>query len=201
MKILTIADEASKFLWHDTVRERLADIDLILAAGDLPHSYLEYIANFVKVPILFVHGNHDSAEEDRQPGGCICIDDDIYIYKGYRILGFGGCIRYNRKAVYQYTQKQMSKKVARMWWKLFKNKGFDILLTHSPAKDINDGPDFPHTGFECFRKLLDKYKPQYFIHGHVHMQYNAKLPRVDTYNETTIINAFERYIFEVPDLE
>ena len=37
------------------------------------------------------------------------------------------------------------------------------------------------------------------MHGHVHLSYNANLPRVCTHGQTTVINATERYTFEIPD--
>ena len=37
-----------------------------------------------------------------------------------------------------------------------------------------------------------------FVHGHVHLNYDAKLPRVCTRGKTTVINATERYVFEIP---
>jgi Icc-related predicted phosphoesterase len=45
-------------------------------------------------------------------------------------------------------------------------------------------------------KLLEKYKPKYFIHGHVHRNYGIKIPRVCKREETTIVNAFEYYAFD-----
>ena len=41
MKILAISDEESKLLWDYFDRKYLADIDLILACGDLDPRYLE----------------------------------------------------------------------------------------------------------------------------------------------------------------
>ena len=41
----------------------------------------------------------------------------------------------------------------------------------------------------------------YFFHGHVHMNYDRNQPRVSSYLDTTIINAYDRYIVEVPDPE
>ena len=46
---------------------------------------------------------------------------------------------------------------------------------------------------------MDEYQPKWFIHGHVHLNYDAKLPRVCTRGNTTVINATERYVFEIPD--
>lgn len=56
-----------------------------------------------------------------------------------------------------------------------------------------------HKGFACFNDLLEEYQPKWFVHGHVHLSYNANLPRVCTHGQTTVINATERYTFEIPD--
>ena len=77
--------------------------------------------------------------------------------------------------------------------------GIDLLLTHSPAAGLNDGNDRAHKGFACFNDLLEEYQPKWFVHGHVHLSYNANLPRVCTHGQTTVINATERYTFEIPD--
>ena len=77
--------------------------------------------------------------------------------------------------------------------------GIDLLLTHSPASGINDGFDKAHKGFVCFNDLLEEYQPKWFVHGHIHLNYDAKLPRVCSHGPTTIINATERYEFEIPD--
>ena len=78
-------------------------------------------------------------------------------------------------------------------------KGIDILLTHSPAFGIGDGEDNPHKGFEAFVDILDKYKPKYFIHGHVHLNYSVENKREREYKDTIIINGYDRYVFEYPD--
>ncbi len=85
----------------------------------------------------------------------------------------------------------------KLGFSLWRKKGFDILLTHSPAWQLNDGKDLPHNGFKGFLHLLDKYMPRYFIHGHVHLSYGAGVKRSDTYQNTTVINAYERYIIEL----
>jgi hypothetical protein len=46
-------------------------------------------------------------------------------------------------------------------------------------------------------KLMDKYRPKYLIHGHVHMNYGAEIPREHEYKDTRVINAFEKYIIEI----
>lgn len=102
MKILAISDVPSKALWDYNTREKLEGIDLILSCGDLPKKYLEYLTNFTAVPILYVHGNHDGSYENAEPGGCTCVDDQVFVWNGLRIMGLGGCFRYNQEDTYQY---------------------------------------------------------------------------------------------------
>ncbi len=100
-------------------------------------------------------------------------------------------------ADHQYSERAMRKRIRKLEPKIMWKKGFDILVTHSPAYRINDSDDIPHTGFKCFRMLMEKYKPQYFVHGHVHINYGRDFVRESKYQDTTIINAYERYIIEI----
>ena len=196
MKIMVIGDQESKLLWDYFDKSYLEGIDLILSCGDLKPQYLSFLATFTHAPILYVHGNHDSRYKEVPPDGCTCIEDQIYVHKGVRILGLGGSMRY-KDGDHQYTEAQMRKRVRKLRWKLKFFKGFDILVAHAPAYQVNDGSDLPHRGFEVFRALMDEYKPKLFVHGHVHMNYGRNFPRLSTYNETQVINAYEKYVFEI----
>lgn len=195
MKILAISDTESKLLWDYFDRKYLADIDLILACGDLDPRYLEFLVTLGHCPLLYVHGNHDEKYKRIPPLGCINIEDKIYVHNGIRILGLGGSMRY-RDGEHQYTEAQMHKRSLKLWPKLMYYKGFDILLTHAPAKGHGDLDTPTHSGFQTFVDLIDKYQPSYHIHGHVHLNYNPGAKRVRTYNNTTLINAYERYVFD-----
>ena len=199
MKILAIADEESPYLWDYFEKSKLEGIDLIVSCGDLEPTYLSFLATFTSAPVIYVHGNHDDKYEKVLPEGCICIEDQIYVYKGIRILGLGGSMRY-RPGQHQYTEWQMKKRVWKLKFQLFWRGGFDILVTHSPAYGINDGEDLAHRGFQTFVTLLEKYSPKYFLHGHVHMRYGRKYKRNDVYKNTKIINAYERYVFEYEEV-
>ena len=195
MKILAVADEESKALWDYFDKSKLEGIDLIISCGDLDPRYLSFLATFTTVPVLYVHGNHDGKYDQVPPEGCICIEDKIYVHKGVRILGLGGSMRY-KPGPHQYTERQMKQRVAKLWLKLLRNRGFDILVSHAPAYQLNDGRDLPHQGFQAFRTLLETYKPKFFLHGHVHMSYGRKHKRYDRYLDTHVINAFERCVFD-----
>lgn len=200
MKILAIADEESSYLWDYFEKSKLEGIDLIISCGDLDPRYLSFLATFTSAPVLYVHGNHDEGYETTPPEGCICIDDKIYVHNGVRILGLGGSMRY-RNGKYQYTERGMRARVRKLRFQLFYRRGFDILVTHAPAYHLNDARDLPHQGFQVFVELIEKYKPKYFLHGHVHMSYGRQHKRYDEYMGTHIINAFERCVFEYEDVK
>lgn len=194
MKILVIADEESRYYWDFYQPGRLDGIDCIISCGDLSPHYLSFLATFCHGPVFYVHGNHDSRYDEDPPEGCISIEDKIYNFKGLRILGLGGSMRY-RNGTYQYTQKEMRNRVRKLWWKLRWHKGFDILVTHAPAAGLNDMEDIPHKGFTVFRQLLDRYEPMYFLHGHVHLNYGGH-QRCTPYGKTTVINGYQTYLLE-----
>lgn len=196
MKILILSDVESKYLWDYFEKEKLEGIDLILSCGDLKPQYLSFLASFTKAPVLYVRGNHDDCYEINPPDGCICIEDSIYNFNGLRIMGLGGSINYNN-GKNQYTQNQMKKRVKRMWFKIMRNHGFDILLTHAPAAGFHEGDDRAHKGFDIFSELIDRYHPKFFIHGHVHKDYSRNFVRQDQIGDTTVINGYERFTLEI----
>jgi Icc-related predicted phosphoesterase len=189
MKFLLVADEESPYIWDYFDIERYRDVDLIISAGDLKAQYLEFLVSMIPVDLLYVHGNHDGGYDDNPPLGCICIENDIYIHKGIRILGLGGSYRYSN-GKHQYTELEMQKRINKLKRKIKKHKGFDILVAHSPAFGHGDGKDLAHRGFECFNELIRTYKPKYFIHGHQHMNYGWNQKRIYSIDETTCINAY-----------
>lgn len=198
MKILVIADEESKILYDYYKPGMLDDIELIIACGDLHPNYISFLVTMSRATVLYVNGNHDHAVNGSM-NGSICIEDDIFVYKGIRILGLGGSMRYNPTAENQYSEKEMRRRVRRLRWKLLRHRGFDILVTHAPAYQLNDMEDLPHRGFAVFLELIEKYRPKYFVHGHVHATYGSSFKRLDHYQETTVVNAYEKYIIEYPD--
>ena len=153
-----------------------------------------------RCPVLYVHGNHDTRYGSNPPEGCDCIDGRVVEYNGVRIMGLGGCLKYH-PGEHQYTDRQMRGRILKMRWPIRKAGGVDILVTHAPAEGLGDSEDVAHWGFPALRAFLDKYRPSYHVHGHVHMTYGQGIPRLQTYNETTIINAYERYALELPDRE
>ena len=196
MKLLLLSDKESPYLWDYYTPGRLKGYDLILSCGDLKADYLTFIATMAHAPVLYVRGNHDTRYDRKPPEGCICIEDQIYNYKGLRILGLGGSALYSGGSD-QYSEKEMKRRIQKLRFRLMRSHGVDIVLTHAPAAGYGDTNDYAHRGFSCFLDLIDRYKPKYLIHGHVHMNYGRNIVRELQRNETKIINAYERYEISV----
>ncbi len=195
MKILLLADTEDPALWDYFSPDRVKGYDLILAAGDLKAEYLTFLVTMSNLPVFYVRGNHNAAYDHYPPEGWECIDDRLVTYRGLRILGLGGSARYSREP-YQYTEREMRRRIARLRFAVWKARGVDIVLTHCPPKGYGDADDYAHRGFEAFLPMLDRWKPKALVHGHVHMTY-GDIKRELPYGETRIINAYQRYTLEI----
>ena len=196
MKILLLADEESRYLWDYYRPGVLKGYDLILAAGDLKASYLSFLVTMANRPLLYVHGNHDTSYAQRPPEGCQCIDGRLVKINGLRILGLGGSYMYNG-GEHQYTERQMKWRIMKLKARIMLAGGVDIVLSHAPVSGQGDMPDPAHRGFECFEKLIEKYQPKLWVHGHVHKSYGARFQRERCLGSTRIINASEKFEVEI----
>lgn len=197
MKILLVSDKEEPYIWEHFDRERFKDIEMIISCGDLKAEYLSFLVTMIKAPLFYVPGNHNEKYLQKPPEGCISIDGKLETYKSIRLLGLGGsqCYSYGE---YQYTESQMKRRILRLKPSIWRNRGFDILVSHAPAFELGDGRDLCHQGFKSFVELMDKYSPKYLVHGHQHLSYNIQ-PRIIQYRNTTIINTYGYYILDYPE--
>lgn len=199
MRILAIADVEEGCLWDHYDERRFSDIDLILSAGDLCADYLEFLVTVTNKPLLYVRGNHDDAYERHAPGGCICVEDNVYVYRGLRIAGLGGSARY-RNGLNMYTEQQMVWRMRRLEPKVRLAGGVDVLLTHAPARGVGDLEDRAHRGFECFNDAVRRWEPGLLVHGHVHKGYDPMFKRERLIGEgCRSVNACGYTILELDD--
>ncbi len=199
MKILSVSDRVEEVIYSSNLKKNFSDIELVLGCGDLPYYYLEFLVDSLNVPVLYVRGNHaqkfEYSENDLKQGprGAQDIDNKMINFQGNLIMGFEGCLRY-RKGPFQYSQIEMWWKVLRMVPKLWLNKFrygryLDILVTHSPAWEINDKSDLAHQGFKSLRWLVEKFSPAVHYHGHIHI-YSSSEKRESKYKSTRVINTY-----------
>lgn len=199
MKILAVSDEASPGLWDYYSPERVRGVDLIISCGDLRKEYLEFLTTMVNVPLVYVWGNHDDSYASAPPEGCTDIDGKVFVYRGIRIAGLGGSLRY-REGGCMYSEQQMSRRIRKLRRKIQKAGGVDLFVTHAPARGMGDLDDLPHRGFACFHDFLLEHRPAYMLHGHVHQAYDYSFRRERVHESgSKIINCCGYYMLQIPD--
>jgi Icc-related predicted phosphoesterase len=197
VKILTVSDRVHpELLKEDEMPHICRGIDLIFSCGDLPPEFLTALRFLFDVPLYYVLGNHDLRYSKSSPQGCKCVDGEIVSYKGLSIVGFSGSRWYNG-GLNQYTEKEMSRSISRIRFPLWRNGTPDIVITHAPPRHIGDAEDPCHKGFRCYTKFIEKYRPSYFIHGHIHRQFEDDLERITFVNKTQVINSYGFHILEI----
>jgi Icc-related predicted phosphoesterase len=159
------------------------------------------------VPLYFVHGNHDpkvefgECEERSYPHGGVNLHSRAVRWKRLLLAGVQGSIRYNRSGIYQHSQTQMWAYALRLipdllWNRMVYGRYLDLFVSHAPAWGIHDGPDFPHVGIKAFRWLIQTFKPQFHLHGHIHV-YNPATVTETKLGNTTVLNTYGYKVIEV----
>ena len=210
MKILAVSDEVVELIYSPRIKDRYGDVDLVLACGDLPGYYLEFIVSVLDVPLYYVPGNHDRTTRYLDDGralhraeGCESLDvrsARCAVRSPLLLAGLGGSLRYNLEGVYQYTQQEMWARALALAPALAANRlrfgGYlDILITHAPPRGIHDGPDLAHTGFDAFLRVMDIFKPRLLLHGHTHV-YGTGVVTATRYKETSVLNVYPSRVIE-----
>lgn len=214
MRILTVSDKVEPVLYGPYIRERVGKVDLILACGDLPYYYLEYIVGLLDVPLYYVHGNHDKVII--QPGNANLGELPTIVtpmswainlhmrgrcHDGLLLAGLEGCREYNPGAPFQYREGAVRWQVELLGLRLLLNRlrygrYVDIFITHAPPRGIHDDEDVPHRGFESYLTFLRRYAPALMIHGHQHV-YNRSLTTETDFGRTRIINTYGYRVLEL----
>jgi len=212
-----VADEVDESVYGDTLPAIRPDI--VLACGDLPFDYLEYLVSRLDVPLFYVPGNHDPSLKPPDmtwmplrsetpalgggpvlgPEGCINIDGRVDESHGLRIAGLGGSVRY-KEGPNQYSQRQMGRRALRLELSLRlkrvrHGRKLDILVTHAPPFGTAEAKDSAHVGFVSFLRLIRNFKPALAVHGHVH-PYGRMLPERKI-GPTRVINVVPSRVIEI----
>lgn len=214
VKALAVSDEVEAGL-RDGAARRL-DVDLIVAAGDLPFDYLAGLSDTLDRPGVLVPGNHDpdiSGFTQRAglwtragmpcawpgPAGFVDADGRVVDVAGLRFAGLGGCVRY-RNGPNQWTQREQARRarsLVRRARRLFRRdgRGVDVLLTHAPPRRCGDREDGPHHGFECLHDVVEALRPKLLVHGHIHPFGEPVPDRI--LGDTRVVNVVGRRVLEI----
>ncbi|BBO66239.1 serine/threonine protein phosphatase [Desulfosarcina alkanivorans] len=196
MKILSVSDIVVPELSDQMDAEQFQGVDLVLSCGDLPPEYLTSIRENLDAPLFYVRGNHDIRYKTAPPVGCVNLHQRRVLFKGFRIMGLEGSRWYNGGPI-QYRDYQMQQMIWRMMPGLWFRGGVDIVITHAPPRHVHDMEDRCHRGFKSFLKLISRFKPRYFIHGHIHAHFTDPAQRVTLLGDTRVINTFAFHLMEV----
>jgi uncharacterized protein len=205
VRILAVTDTVADSVYNPRLPERFGEIDLVVSCGDLPYSYLEFIASTLNVPCFFVHGNHDCDEHTScgvvlsAPGGWVNLDRRSVNFRGLLIGGLQGSIRYRPGPPFQYTDVEMRARAWAMTPALLANRVLygrylDILITHAPPFGIQDGHDRAHRGFKAFVPFMARFRPRLLLHGHQHI-YGREEHRA-RFMDTEVINVYPYQVIE-----
>ena len=196
MKILSVSDRIEPLLNDRDAPRRYEGVELILACGDLPPEYLAFLRHVFDVPVFYVAGNHDIRYPERPPTGCTNLHSRFVKFKKIKMIGFEGS-RWYSGGRYQYTEAQMRRTALRLvpifWW----HKRIDIVLAHAPPRFVHDAEDRCHRGFKTYRSLIEWFSPRYFIHGHIHTEFENDAQRMTVIKETKVINSYGHVLFEI----
>lgn len=196
LKILAVSDFVDKSLTQRVESKTLEPVDLIISCGDLAPEYLSFLRNRLDKPLFYVKGNHDIRYLPSNTMGCENIHARIVQFKSLNILGLEGSLWYNG-GPNQYSDRQMNRIIAGMWFSIWRKGGIHLVITHAPPRHIHDAEDRCHMGFESFVKLINKRKPRYLIHGHIHKDHNTHEERITEVGQTKVINTCGYTIIEV----
>ena len=215
VRILAIADEKTRSL--SVGRIRSINPDLVVACGDLPFDYLDYIASAANRTLLFVPGSNDpdlktrplpmytdsdfslAWKEPPGPPGGVNLDGRVEEWKGLAFAGLGGSLRH-RPGPNQYGEREMWLRTLRLRsrarLRTLVGKGkIDVLVTHSLPRGHGDLDDVAHRGFECFEGLVEELEPEVVLHGHVHPQGVENSDR--TIGNSRLVNVIPYKVIEV----
>ncbi len=221
MKILCIADHIDPLVYSAGIKERFKDVGLVLSAGDLPFNYYDFIMSTLNKPLLFVFGNHNlkgmehfrgaadamgrfspvRREAEAPASGAVYVNGRVRREKGVLVAGLDGSRWYNG-GENQYTDLQAYLRLALLAPRLFINRlrfgrYLDVLLTHAPPLGVHDEQDPCHRGFQALLWFMRVFKPRFLVHGHIHL-YSGDAVRVSRYGPTTVVNAYDHALIEVP---
>lgn len=219
MKILVVSDHEEKQLYDFFDPDRwVGKVDLVISCGDLRADYLSYLVTVLRVPLLYVAGNHDGRYALQPPEGCDNIDGQLTRVAGLRVAGLAGCYRYTMgDDDLQFSEWAIRGRVRRLGLSVWRAGGLDVMVTHAaplrcpftpqlcprPAglglpcihPEIPDHPEICpeatdpcHRGVAVYTAAIKHWKPRFWLHGHNHIEY-GRVPRLWWVGQTQVINA------------
>ena len=183
MKALIISDEKPK----ESLYELSKDCEIIILLGDLFYDWIKELKN-IDLPIIGVTGNHDYdshmnpvSENPLKKIGATQLHLNTFEYKNIKFAGFSGDLSYifaeNNTPYWKGNNPDTLREELE---KMRTLESADVLLTHFPSNGILDMPKFlGRKGLQAFRDYINRAKPKYHFHGHMHVPGTAKINKTE----------------------
>ncbi|MBL8993463.1 MAG: metallophosphoesterase [Spirochaetia bacterium] len=220
MKILSVSDRECDYLFSQLEKNPGLGktFDLVASCGDLRDETVMRLADLTNKIVLYVDGNHFFYDAESRAAnrsrfkdvttdipGARCAHLKLIPVGNALVCGFSGSLRY-KDGPGQYTESEMRRNVRltllKLRWHRIKERLAGkkpsplIVLSHAPIKNLGDGTDLPHQGFEAFDWFIRKAKPILWIHGHVHLA-DFKEMRNFELEKTKVVNTYEFKTIEI----
>ena len=198
IRLLAVSDEIDPSLWGHLDREALASLDLLVSTGDLPPDYLSYLEGSLRVPFVFVMGNHDLddawAREAgrllpwRKSGAHLTEAAGVAI----ALLDWPGGDKIRTRSQDWIAWRQ----VLGLWLAVrIGARRPEIVVSHVAPDQVLDPRDVYHRSFAAYRWLARRLRPALWLHGHTTP---ASVPeRVTHLGPTTSVNVTGAYLIEL----
>ena len=142
--------------------------ELVVLLGDIYWRTVEEIDKKYTCPKIGVLGNHDPFDNYKGTG-IHHIHEQVIDINGLRITGFGGAPVYSQKETPQYTEWEAARFIEKI-------PAIDLFIAHSnPMLPTYQTDKYSHRGFQAFTTMIHTKKPSYFLHGHLHIEYEQKI--------------------------
>jgi hypothetical protein len=198
IRLLAVSDEIDASLWGHLDREALGPLDLLVSSGDLSPDYLSYLDDSLRVPFVFVKGNHDleeawAREADRllpehKSGAQLTEAAGLSI----ALLDWPGPDKIRTRSQDRITWRQ----VLGLWLAVrLGARPPDLVVSHVAPDEALDPRDLYHRSFPAYRWLARRLRPAVWLHGHTTP---ASVPdRVTHLGPTTSVNVTGAYLIEL----
>lgn len=171
MKILAFSDLHMARSRAADIVAASADADLVIGAGDfcnMRQGLPEAMAMFegVRVPMLVVPGNAESAEELHAAAlpNMTVLHGEGCAVDGVRFFGLGGAVPETPFGGWSYDLSEDEAQAH-----LDRCAGVDVLVVHSPPKGVVDQASSGQSiGSVSIRDAIVRLRPQLVLCGHVH---------------------------------
>lgn len=194
MKILSISDIHSNL--NENLFEYLSDnyIDLLIISGDITNfGPLEFVNEFIgKIislgcEVVAIPGNcdPDGILDAIKESGAKLLHNSQATYDNFIILGYGGSNPTPFDTPFEIDDNKIYDDLKALLEKVNDKNKFKILLTHAPPYDTKADLTSTnlHVGSNAIRKIIEEFKPELNICGHIH---EAK--SLSYIGDTTIVN-------------